>query len=648
MVGLRTNQVILSCDTIMNHTKISLLCVVTYVFALCLMPLTVSAEEAKKPNIIYLMSDELGYFELSCMGNKNFQTPNIDRLASEGVRFTQALAGAPVCAPTRCVLMTGKHLGHTSVRSNGGSAPMRQDEETIASVLKKAGYATGGFGKWGVGGRGSSGVPEQHGFDTFVGYYDQVHAHSYYPPYLVKNSEELPLKGNKGGSVGETYSQYVIYDAAKKFIRDNKDQPFFCYLPFTPPHGIFDIPDDDPSWAIYKDKDWPNEAKRYAAMVNMIDREVGEIVGLLKELKLDENTIFFFCGDNGGNDYFRTGDRPRGFHGPNVNPATGVAFRGHKGNLYEGGLRIPMIVRWPGKIEAGRVSDQLWYFPDVLPTVAEIAGATAPKDIDGISIVPELIGEKAAGRAQEDHDYLYWEFGNQIAVRKENWKAVMTRSNGKWELYDLTEDITEENDVSADEPELMAEITKFAKSAHEPERTGTFSTRDLNEKDRWAKFGTSRPQPKPQKTQQLDPKGLISNKIWKIVSASSEAAGNGRLAKSAIDGKPQTHWHSDWSKKLPHELVIDLGAEHQIRGFRYLARQDGGWNGALKKCEFYVSNSADAFGDKPTVATEFKKIKTSQEVKCEPTTGRYIRVRVLSEVNGNAYGSISELGVVGK
>ena len=344
--------------TMKHHTFVSLIFLGVSVTNL-------SAADPTKPNIIYLMSDELGYYELSCMGHPNFKTPNVDRLASEGVRFTQALAGAPVCAPTRCVLMTGKHAGHTSVRSNGGSAPMREGEQTIASILKKAGYATGGFGKWGCGGRGSTGVPEERGFDTFVGYYDQVHAHSYYPPFLVQNSKELPLEGNVGGSQGKTYSQYVIFDAAKKFIRENKDRPFFCYLPFTPPHGIFDIPDDDPSWAIYKDKDWPNEAKRYAAMVNMVDRQVGEILALLEELKLDDNTIFFFCGDNGGNDYFRTADRPRGFHGPNVNPKTGVTFRGHKGNLYEGGLRIPMIVRWPGKIKPNRVSDHLWYFPDV-------------------------------------------------------------------------------------------------------------------------------------------------------------------------------------------------------------------------------------------------------------------------------------------
>ena len=243
-----------------------------------------SAEPITRPNVIYIMADELGYFELSCLGNPNIQTPRIDQMTREGIRFTQALAGSSVCAPTRCCLMSGKHSGHTSVRSNGGGTPMRAGEETVASILKDAGYATGGFGKWGCGGRGSTGVPEKHGFDIFLGYYDQVHAHSYYPPYIVRNSEEVPLKNNRGGSDGETYSHYVIVDEAMQFIRDNKEQPFFCYMPITPPHGIFDIPDSDPAWAVYKDKDWPDQAKRYAAMVTMVDRQVGEVLDLLKEL----------------------------------------------------------------------------------------------------------------------------------------------------------------------------------------------------------------------------------------------------------------------------------------------------------------------------------------------------------------------------
>jgi len=444
-----------------------------------------------KPNIVYIMADELGYHELSCMGNPNIKTPNIDRLAAEGVRFTQALAGSSLCAPTRACLMTGKHSGHTSVRTNGGGTPLRKGEETVASVLKRAGYATGGFGKWGCGGRGSTGVPEAHGFDTFVGYYDQVHAHSYYPPYIVRNSEEVPLKGNRGGSSGETYSHYVILDEAVRFIRANAAQakPFFCYLPVTPPHGLFDIPDSDPAWALYKDKPWPLQARRYAAMVGMLDRQVGELLAMLRELGVDDNTIVFFCGDNGGNDYFRDKDHPRGFHGANVDPATGRQFRGKKGNLYEGGLRIPMIVRWPGRIRPGRVSDHLWYFPDVLCTCSELAGVPTPGDTDGISIVPELLGEQAAGRKQEQHAYLYWELRGQTAVRMGNWKAVQPGHDADWELYDLATDIEEKTSVASQNAAVLEKMKAFAKQAHTPAVEGTFHNRAIHERDRKAKRG---------------------------------------------------------------------------------------------------------------------------------------------------------------
>jgi arylsulfatase A-like enzyme len=439
-------------------------------------------------NIVYVISDELGYYELSSMGHPHIQTPNIDQLAAEGIRFTQLLAGSPLCAPTRGVLMTGKHSGHASIRSNGGGTPLRADEKTIASVLKEAGYATGGFGKWGCGGRGSSGVPEKHGFDTFVGYYDQVHAHTYYPAYILHNSEEIQLEGNAGGREGKTYAHYKIFDAAKKFIRDHHQQPFFCYLPVTPPHGMFDIPDDDPSWQIYKDKDWPKEAKRYAAMVSMVDRQIGEIRKLLDELGVDKNTLIVFTGDNGGQNYFRDKDHPRGFHAPNVNPQTGVEFRGQKGKVYEGGLRIPAIAHMPGRIQAGRISDHLAYFPDLLPTFAELAGATSPSDIDGISFLPELFGSELTGRSQEKHEYLYWELGQQTAVRMENWKAVQPRKDRPWELYDLSTDPSESIDVAADEAEILEKMKAFAEAAHEPVKSGDWGDRTLHERDRAAKW----------------------------------------------------------------------------------------------------------------------------------------------------------------
>ncbi len=610
-------------------------------FAMLLLP---TLEAATKPNIVYFMCDELGYYEPSFMGSKTIKTPRIDRLAAEGVWFTQALAGSSVCAPTRCVLMTGKHSGHTSVRVNGGGTPMRAEEQTIASLLKAGGYATGGFGKWGCGGRGSTGVPEQHGFDVFLGYYDQVHAHSYYPPYIIRNSKEVPLPGNKGGSTGTQYSHYVIFEESLKFIRANKDKPFFCYLPITPPHGIFDIPDSDPAWADYKDKDWPEPARRYAAMVGMVDRQVGQVLDLLKELKLDENTIVFFCGDNGGNNYFKTPNHPRGLHSANKHPVTGVEFRGGKGNLYEGGLRIPMAIRWPGKIKPGRVSDHLWYFPDVMPTLAEITGTRAVKDTDGISILPELLGKK-----QPKHKYLYWELGNQTAVRMGDWKAVRPRPNKPLELYHLKQDISEAHNVAAANPKILAQIKAHAAAAHEPAVEGTFADRADHEKDRRAKYGSTPAPQRPGKAK-WNSKGLLNGKHFKIVKFSSENISNGKFARNIIDGNANTIWHTQFSpdiKKHPHELIIDLGRECTLTGFRLLARQDAGWNGTIKEIEISISNDAKKFGA-TAIKASLKKTKLPQDLKCPATKGRFIRIRALSEINAGPWASIAEFGVKGK
>jgi arylsulfatase A-like enzyme len=454
--------------------------------ALTIILLGGAARAAEKPNIVYFIIDELGYYELSLMGHPDFRTPHIDRMAAEGTRFTQFLAGSSVCAPTRCALLTGKHTGHSTIRNNGGFDPLLPGEETIGSVLKGAGYATGGFGKWGNGGRGTSGVPEKHGFDVFFGYYDQTHAHTYYPRYLVRNSDEVALPGNTGNPrEGQTYSQYRIFEEGKRFIRENKDRPFFAYLCWTPPHGVCAIPADDPSWALYKDKPWSENAKLYAAMVNLIDREVGEVLGLLKDLGVAERTFVFFTGDNGGMPYFADKDHPRGFFGPNVNPKTHAEFRGGKGNLYEGGLRVPAIAYWPGHVAAGRVSDFLGYFPDLLPTFAELAGGKPPADADGLSFVPELLGEKSAGRPQEQHKYLYWEIGNQTAVRQGNWKAYHRGAEGApWELYDLATDLGETADVSAQHAGVLAQMKKLAAEAHRPMPAGEIYDRAVLEKDR--------------------------------------------------------------------------------------------------------------------------------------------------------------------
>jgi arylsulfatase A-like enzyme len=415
----------------------------------------------EKPNIVLVVLDEWGYCEMSCLGHEHHQTPNIDKMAAEGMRFTQALAGAPVCAPSRSVLMTGQHLGHTTVRTNPGGVPLRADDVTIAQVLKKAGYAAGGFGKWGCGDRGTTGAPELHGFDVFFGYYHQVHAHSYFPNYLARNGEKVPLDGNTGDFYkGKQFSHYLIFEETLKFIRANKDRPFFCYCPWTPPHGVWAIPEDEPSWQKFKDKPWtagdrtPNDAKVYAAMVNMCNRQIGQIMDLLRDLGLDDKTIVFVCGDNGTHRYFGDFFKPNG------------PFRGQKGDLYEGGLRVPMTARWPGRIRARAVSDHVWYFADVLPTLAELVGVQSPANIDGISIVPTLLGEDEAGRKQEKHKYLYWEYQGQVAVRMGEWKAVKPGKNRPFELYDLSKDVGEQNNVATKCPEILGQMEQYAQQAH--------------------------------------------------------------------------------------------------------------------------------------------------------------------------------------
>ena len=613
------------------------------------------------PNIVYIMSDELAYFELGHMGNPYIKTPRIDQMAREGMRFTNALAGSPVCAPLRCNLMTGKHSGHASVRANDGGTPLREGEETIASMLKQKGYATGGFGKWGCGGRDSTGVPEKHGFDVFFGYYDQVHAHSFYTPYLIRNSEEVVLEGNVGGRTGKTYSEYPIHAAALQFIRDNKEKPFLCYMPITPPHGMYDIPANDPAWELYKNEAWmrdptiSQDTKNYAAMVSMVDREVGNVLDLLRELGLEENTIVFFTGDNGGQDRFKSKEHPRGFFGPNVNPETGVEFRGGKGNLYEGGLKIPFLVRWPGVVAANTVRDLVFYQPDIMATIADLTNTKAPEDTDGISIAPTLLG---ADGSQELHEMMYWEYGNQTAVRYGKWKAIQpgkpkgSKQNQPWELYDLSRDVSESTSVADSHSDVLEKMKAFAVASHDPVEAGTYydKSRERHERDRKAKWGTLRnDQSLLKNAQRIPEQEIVPFEEMKLIRWSSENRANDRLAKYAIDGKPSKVWHSQFSqekKKHPHELVIDLGQNRMINGFYYLARQDKGWNGAFEETEFYVSDDADHFPEEPYVRCRFKKEKQAQRVEGDKIKARYVLVRNISEVSGNDFGSAADIAVI--
>jgi arylsulfatase A-like enzyme len=319
------------------------------------------------------------------------------------------------------------------------------EDVTVAEVLKKGGYATGGFGKWGLGNQGKGGAAEKQGFDLFFGYYNQWHAHTYYT-HLFRNSVKVELNGR--------YTHHAIYDETIAFIKANKDRPFFCYCPWTPPHAAYQIPEDEPAWALYKDKPWNKAARVAAAMDSMMDRQVGEIIDLLKKLGIDDNTIVFFTSDNGAAQRF-----------DGIHNSCGK-MKGRKRSMNEGGIRVPMVVRWPGKIKAGTVSDLPWYFPDVMPTLAELAGVSdeVPKDIDGISIVPTLL---AAGK-QKKHEYLFWMAGSR-AVRMGKWKAIGQR--GKVKLYDLEKDIGEENDLAAKHPDIAKKMGEIMDKAFTPPRS---------------------------------------------------------------------------------------------------------------------------------------------------------------------------------
>ncbi len=410
----------------------------------------------ERPNIIFIMADDMGYGDLGCYGQKEIKTPNIDKLADEGTRFTDCYAGSTVCAPSRSVLMTGLHTGHTRVRGNkadvGGvgpqkRVPLEEEDVTVAEVLKQVGYVTGMTGKWGLGEPETTGVPNRQGFDEWFGYLNQQAAHSYYPLYLWRNEEKQMLEGNANGK-RQQYTHDMFTDFALDFIGRHKSDPFFLYLPYTIPHAKYEIPSTEP----YTNKPWSADAKVHAAMITRMDGDVGRIMALLDESGIDKKTLVFFCSDNGA---------AKRWEG--VFDSSGP-LRGSKRDMYEGGIRTPMIVRWPGKVGAGKTSDAIWYFADLLPTLADLTGATAPPDIDGISVLPALLGKKQ----KTDDRFLYWEFFErnfQQAVRRGNYKAVRLAPSKPLELYDLAEDIAEQRDISAERPEVVVKIEKYLRTA---------------------------------------------------------------------------------------------------------------------------------------------------------------------------------------
>ena len=422
-----------------------------------LLTTSVAGGVEKRPNIIYILADDLGYGDLGCYGQKLIKTPNIDRLARTGMRFTDHYTGAPVCAPARCVLLTGLHTGHCPIRGNRplkfeGNVPIPKSYVTLGEVMQKAGYATGAFGKWGQGYPGSVGDPILRGFDQFYGYNCQREAHNYYPGHLWKNDKKVFLTGNEKGK-NQQYSHDLITEEALNFIATPRNEPFFVYVPYTIPHTNFQVPDLES----YAAKDWSVNQKTQAAMISRMDRDVGRIIEQVQSMGELENTLIIFSSDNG----------PHGAGKTLTHFNAAGPLRGKKGATYEGGIRVPLVASWPGKIKPGSESDHISGFQDLLPTFAELAGGQVPANIDGISFVSELLGRPS----QKEHEYLYWELGTRQGLRKGDWKVVRNSSKkklGDVEIYNLSEDIGEANDLATQRPKLAVDFLNLLQSARTP------------------------------------------------------------------------------------------------------------------------------------------------------------------------------------
>lgn len=435
-------------------------------------------QTSPRPNVIFILADDLGYGDLGVYGQKLIKTPNLDRMAAEGMRFTQFYAGSTVCAPSRSVLMTGRHTGHTRVRGNAGREnidlqSLKSEDKTVAEVFKDAGYATSLFGKWGLGEIGSEGHPNRQGFDEFFGYLSQTHAHNYYPSFLIHNNDKFPLRnvpekedlGGWGWAKEKLdYSHDVIMARSLDWLAANRSKPFFMYLALTIPHannegsGGTGNGQEVPDYGIYKDQPWPDPDKGQAAMITRMDADIGRLMEKLKEYGIDDKTLIVFTSDNGPHQEGRNNPERFDPNGP---------LRGMKRALYEGGIRVPMIARWPGKIRPMTVADHIGYFGDFFATACDLTGQKVPSGLDSISFLPTLTGKF---NQQKQHRYLYWEFyeqGSRQAVRFGNWKAIrQPMLSGAVQLYDLSTDIGEMNDLSVRRPEIVAEAVKMMNEAH--------------------------------------------------------------------------------------------------------------------------------------------------------------------------------------
>lgn len=611
----------------------------------CLQAFSADAAETgnqRPPNIVYIIVDDMGYGDLGVTGQTHFATPRIDRMAAEGLLFTDAYAGSTVCAPARATLFAGQHTGHVWQRGNVGPIQFREDplDPTVASLLRDAGYATALVGKSGFSCNSEDGgLPNRKGFDYFFGMTSHARAHRHFPEWVWRNGERVDVPGNRG-YVGETYISELFTDEAIEWIKQqDADKPFFLHLALTPPHADLTVPDRFLETYLGHFEETPNTTggyfrqsypkATYAGMIAFLDYEVGRVLDALSEQGFADNTIVFFTSDNG----------PSSAGGKKVDEFdSNGPYRGGKRDLYEGGIRVPLIAYWPGTIGPGRTSDLPTAMWDFLPTAAELAGVASPTWTDGISIVPTLL---ARTEDQEKHEYLYWEFyerGGSQAVRMGPWKAVrrkvLSGPGLPIELYNLTTDPGEARDIAKAHPEIVSRMRQIMTEAHTPNPVFSLET------------GIDQNAVPILPSRLLEPAPLVSSGNWRIVSVSSESNHNGALARKAIDGNPRTRWHTQWhgaSPRHPHHLTVDLGQSTSVAGFRYLPRQDGVRNGGIRSFSIYLAEDADERGE-PIAHGEFDATANQKEIRFDqPQTGRYFTIIAHNCVANTPYTSAAEI-----
>jgi arylsulfatase A-like enzyme len=601
----------------------------------CSMAVAQSEQQRKQPNIIWIVADDLGYNDLSCMGQKNFSTPNIDRMAAEGMTFTQFYAGCTVCAPSRACFMTGLHTGHVYQRFNG-PIQFREDplDPTIGSFLKSAGYETAMIGKSGLSCNSDDGeLPNRKGFDYFFGFTSHREAHRYYPKHLWKNGEQLEYRNE--GFEGETYSGDEMLRESLDWIQANRGRPFFLHMSLQQPHADSAVPKKYRDMFLGKfgeEKPYP-EGQHYrpetapkatvAGMITYLDESVGKVIAKVKELGIEDNTIVMFTSDNGPH-------QEGGHHYDNFD--SNGPFRGGKRDMYEGGIRVPLIAWGPGNVVAGKTSDHISAFWDLPATACELAGIEMPVEHDGISFVPTLKGQQ-----QKKHLYLYWEFyeqGGKQAIRHDNWKGIRLNvgadRNAPIALYNLENDPGESVNVADQFPKVAYLLERYIEDAHTPSEV--------------VSFGEKKKKLNP--VQRIEGGATLDRETWQVVEVDSESTHNGRLIGNILDDDISTIWHTQWqggAPSHPHSFVIDLGVAKSISGVRLINRNEGD-NGMVGDFDVYISDTAEF--DSPVHSGTFEKTRDEQRSEFEaPSTGRFVKFVAKSSLNGKEFTSIAEFNL---